>query len=143
MIWRINMPHLPHFMHNKKFTFRYKTVTLNNISMPAIRYNFRKIEQRDFCSIYPILGITTFVLKNSNSHFKQFLIPAIRYHFRKIQRPDLEKNFKVLILGPKITHFLLFGHNKDFSSKSKSITLTHFFHTCKNVQVQKNLMNRF
>ena len=137
MIWRINMPHLPHFMHNKKFTFRYKTVTLNNISMPAIRYNFRKIEQRDFCSIYPILGITTFVLKNSNSHFKQFLIPAIRYHFRKIQRPDLEKNFKVLILGPKITHFLLFGHNKNFSSKSKSITWLTFFTPVKMYKFRK------
>ena len=137
MIWRINMPHLPHFMHNKKFTFRYKTVTLNNISMPAIRYNFRKIEQRDFCSIYPILGITTFVLKNSNSHFKQFLIPAIRYHFRKIQRPDLEKNFKVLILGPKITHFLLFGHNKNVSSKSKSITWLTFFTPVKMYEFRK------
>lgn len=38
--------------------------TLNNFSMPAIINNLRKIEQTDFCPIYPIFGITKFLLKN-------------------------------------------------------------------------------
>ena len=47
-----------------------------------------------------------------------------------------------MILGPKMTHFLHFGHNKIFL-KLQNCHFYQFFNTCHQVQYQKIIMYRF
>lgn len=72
--------------------------------------------------IYPHLEHNTnFLSKSRTAIFAQFLMPVIKCNFRKIWLTDLEKSFKMLLLGSKMTYLPYFGYNKNFLQEDGSL----------------------
>ena len=61
--------------------------------MPAIINNLPKIEQTDFCPIYPILGITKFLLKNSKQSLEAIFNTCHWVPFQKNLRTRFRQEF--------------------------------------------------
>ena len=119
--------HLPHYG-----IFHNKTVTLNHILMPIIRYNFRKIQWTDLKKSSKVL-----ILDPKMAHFSYFLhnknflakSKTITYpifdicHLVQFQKNLMNRSrekFKNVDLGPKITHLPHFEQNKIFFQKRSS-----------------------
>lgn len=105
--------------------------------MPVISYNFKKKNWKDLVKglkmlfwsqkwvISHVLGIIGIFLKNPKLTFTQFLMSVIIYNFRKDFRSHLP-NLK-----------------QKFSLKPQNSHICRFFNACHQVQVQKNLINKF